>query len=70
MLSNHTQHDMIAYNLVDLNQFGGIRQWSTEDAGLYLTHLVPTEWAQGLKASIIAFDITQFFPWYSYGNPL
>jgi len=70
MLSNRTQHDMIAYNLVDLNQFGGICQWSTEDASLYLTHLVSTGWAQGLKASIIAFDITQFFPWYSYGNSL
>ena len=38
-------HDMIAYDIVDPNQFGGIRQRSTEDAGLYLTHLIRTGWA-------------------------
>jgi len=62
MLSNRIQYDMIAYDLVDPNQFGGICQRSTKDAGLYLTHLVRTGWARGLKTSIIAFDITQFFP--------
>jgi len=50
-----------AYNIVDPNQFGGIRQRSTEDAGLYLTHLVCTGWARGLKTSVIAVDIAQFF---------
>jgi len=59
MLSNRIQHDMIAY---DPNQFGGIRQQSTEDAGLYLTHLVCTGSARGLKTSVITFDIAQFFP--------
>jgi len=62
MLSNRIQHDMIAYDIVDPNQFGGICQRSTEDAGLYLTHLVRTGWARGLKTSVIAFDIAQFFP--------
>ena len=62
MLSNRIQHDMIAYDIVDPNQFGGIRQRSTKDAGLYLTHLVRTGWARGLKTSVIAFDIAQFFP--------
>ena len=36
-------------------------QWSTENAGVFLTHLVRAGWAKGLKISIIAFDITQFF---------
>jgi len=62
MLSNRIQHDMIAYDIVDPNQFGGICQRSTEDAGLYLMHLVRTGWARGLKTSVIAFDIAQFFP--------
>jgi len=52
MLSNRIQHDMIAYDIVDPNQFGGIRQRSTKDAGLYLTHLVRTGWARGLKTSV------------------
>jgi len=62
MLSNHIQHDMITYNIVDPNQFGGICQRSTKNAGLHLTHLVRTGWARGLKTSVIAFDIAQFFP--------
>jgi len=62
MLSNRIQHDIIAYNLVDPNQFSGIRQRSTEDAGLYLTHLVRSGWARGLKTRVIVFDIAQFFP--------
>jgi hypothetical protein len=29
---------------------------------VYLTHLICAGWAKGLKTSIVAFDITQFFP--------
>ncbi|KAJ2921336.1 hypothetical protein H1R20_g15754, partial [Candolleomyces eurysporus] len=42
MISNRFQHDMIKFDLVDPNPMGGVRQRSTEDAGLFLTHLVPT----------------------------
>jgi hypothetical protein len=42
-------------------------QRSTEDAGLYLTHLVKAGWARGLKTSVIAFDIAQFFPSLNHG---
>jgi hypothetical protein len=35
---------------------------STKDAGLFLTHLVKAGWVQGLKTSIVAFNIAQFFP--------
>jgi len=54
--------DMIKFDLVHPNQVGGVCQRSTEDAGLFLTHLVFTGWAKGKKASVVAFDITQFFP--------
>ena len=53
---------MIKYDLVDPNQMGGVQQHSTEDAGLFLTHLVWSEWAQKLQTSVIAFDVAQFFP--------
>jgi hypothetical protein len=62
MISNRFQFDMIKFNLVDLNQMGGVRQRSTKDAGLFLTHLVRTGWAAGMKMSVLAFDIAQFFP--------
>ncbi|KAJ2923685.1 hypothetical protein H1R20_g13405, partial [Candolleomyces eurysporus] len=61
MISNRFQHDMIKYDLVDPNQMGGVRQRSTEDAGL-LTHLVRSGWAQKLQTSVVAFDVAQFFP--------
>jgi hypothetical protein len=52
---------MIKYDIVDPNQMGGVRQRSTEDAGLFLTHLVRSGWAQNLQTSVVAFDIAQFF---------
>jgi len=62
MISNHLQFDMIKYDLVHPNQVGGVRQRSTKDARLFLTHLVRTGWAKGKKTSVVAFDIAQFFP--------
>ena len=44
------------------NQLSGVRQRSTEDAGLFLTHLVRAGWTTGLKTSVLAFDVAQFFP--------
>ena len=37
-------------------------QRPTEDAGVFLMHLVRAGWAKGLKTSVVAFDIVQFFP--------
>jgi hypothetical protein len=62
MISNQFQHDMIKYDIVDPNQMGGVHQRSTEDAGLFLTHLVWSRWAQNLQTSVVAFDVAQFFP--------
>jgi len=62
MISNRLQFDMIKFDLVHPNQVSGVHQCSTEDAGLFLTHLVRTGWAKGKKTSVVAFDIAQFFP--------
>jgi hypothetical protein len=66
MISNRFQFDMIKYDLVDPNQMGGVRQRSTKDAGLFLTHLVWSGWAQKLQMSVVAFDVAQFFPSISH----
>jgi hypothetical protein len=66
-VSNCIQFDCVKYGVFQSNQFGGIMQRSTEDAGLYLTHLVKAGWTRGLKTSVIAFDIAQFFPSLSHG---
>jgi hypothetical protein len=62
MLACRLQFDGVAHGAFEPSQFGGIAQHSTEDAGVYLTHLVHAGWAKGLQTSIVAFDIAQFFP--------
>jgi hypothetical protein len=66
-VSNCIQFDCVKHGVFQSNQFGGIMQRSNEDAGLYLTHLVKAGWARGLKTSVIAFDIVQFFPSLNHG---
>ncbi|CAA7267569.1 unnamed protein product [Cyclocybe aegerita] len=62
MIANRIQVDAVKHDIFHPNQLGGIRQRSTEDAGLILTHLMQAEWVKGLQTSALAFDIAQFFP--------
>ncbi|CAA7270890.1 unnamed protein product [Cyclocybe aegerita] len=62
MIANRIQFDAVKHDIFHPNQLGGIRQRSTEDAGLILTHLVQAGWVKGLQTSALAFDIAQFFP--------
>jgi len=62
MIARRLQFDAVKHSVLHPNQLGSISQRSTEDAGLFLTHLVCSGWAKGLKTSVIAFDIVQFFP--------
>ncbi|CAA7271402.1 unnamed protein product [Cyclocybe aegerita] len=62
MIANRIQFDAVKHDIFHPNQLGSIRQRSTEDAGLILTHLVRVGWVKGLQSSTLAFDITQFFP--------
>jgi len=56
------QFDGVQHSTFQPNQFRGIFQHSTEDAGVFLTHLISAGWAKKLKTSVVAFDIAQFFP--------
>ncbi|KAJ3563831.1 hypothetical protein NP233_g8682 [Leucocoprinus birnbaumii] len=62
MISTRLQFGCVKHEVFHLNQLSGIQQRSTEGAGVFLTHLVCAGWAKGLKTSVIAFDIAQFFP--------
>ncbi|CAA7264637.1 unnamed protein product [Cyclocybe aegerita] len=66
MIANRIQFDAVKHDIFHPNQLGGIRQRSTEDAGLILTHLVRAGWVKGLQTSTLAFDIAQFFPSINY----
>jgi hypothetical protein len=62
MLARRLQFDGVAHDVFHPNHFGGVAQRSTEDAGVYLTHLIRAGWAKGLTTSVVTFDIAQFFP--------
>ena len=62
VISHWLQFHLSANGFLDPNQLGGIRQQSTINAGMYLTHLIHTGWAKECHTSVIAFDIAQFFP--------
>jgi len=60
-ISNQLQFHMVANRFLDSNQLRGIRQWSTTDAGIYLTYFIQAGWLRQYHTSVIAFDIVQFF---------
>jgi hypothetical protein len=55
------QHDIVKYELIPTNQFGGCTHSSCLDAGLTLIHDVQTAHANGLKTGILLFDVKGFF---------
>jgi hypothetical protein len=40
MLAQHMQFDTVQLGIFYSNQLGGIKQHSTKDAGIFLTHLI------------------------------
>ena len=62
VISNRLQFYMTANGFLDPNQLEGIRQRSTTNAGIYLTHIIGAEWLRQCHTSVMAFDIAQFFP--------
>ena len=40
MIARRLQFDAVKYGILHPNQLGGVAQWSTEDAGVFLMHLV------------------------------
>jgi hypothetical protein len=62
MLSNRLQFKALEHGVLHPNQFGGVHQNSTKDAGCFLTHIVRAGWRAKLKPSMVAFDLAQFFP--------
>src|SRR5215216_3880391 len=62
MLSTRLQFEAAKFGVLHPNQFGGVRQNSTKDAGCFLTHVVRAGWRANLKTSVVAFNLAQFFP--------
>ena len=62
MISARIQSDMIIYDIAHPLQFGGRRNHSTLDAGLYLTEYINKARNAGLYTTALALDAAQFFP--------
>jgi len=62
VISHHLQFHLSANGFLDFNQLGDIRQHSTIDTRMYLTHIICAGWTKECYTSVIAFDIAQFFP--------
>jgi len=56
------QFHAISNNFIHQCQLGGLKQQSTINANVVLTHFIHLGWARNLITNMLAFDITQFFP--------
>jgi len=62
MIGDCLQFHTISNNFIYRSQLGDLKQRSTIDAGIILTHIICSGWVKNLIMSTLAFDITQFFP--------
>jgi len=62
MIRERLQFSLISNNFVHPCQLGGLKHRSTTNADVALTHLIRVGWVKNLTTSMLAFDITQFFP--------
>ena len=60
VIGERLQYQPITSNFIYSNQLSRLKQCSTTDADIVLTHLICLDWVKGLQTSILAFDITQF----------
>jgi len=66
MIGECLQFYMIFNNFIHHSQLGDLKQRSTMDVGIVLTHIIYSEWVKNLVTSTLAFNIAQFFPSLNY----
>ena len=66
VIGKRLQFLLISNNFIHSCQLDSLKQWSTIDAGIALTHFIHTGQVQNLTTSTLVFDITQFFPLLNY----
>jgi hypothetical protein len=67
-VAKRMQYDIVKYELVQANQFGGRAHSSCLDAGLALLHDVQEAHRRGLKCGILLFDVRGFFNNVNHGR--
>ena len=56
------QFHAISNNFIHQRQLGSLKQWSTINVDITLTHSICSGWARNLITNMLAFNIAQFFP--------
>jgi hypothetical protein len=67
-VAKRMQHDIVKYELIQANQFGGRAHSSCLDMGLALLHDVQEAHHRGLKCGILLFDVCGFFNNINHGT--
>ena len=62
VITERLQFHVIKNNFIHSSQLDSLKFKSTTDAGIMLTHVIRSGWVKNKTTSILAFDITQFFP--------
>ena len=66
MIGEHLQFHIISNNFIHPCKLGGLKQRSTMDVEVTLTHIIQLEWVKNLTTSTLAFNIAQFFPSFNH----
>jgi len=61
VIGEHFQFLFISNDFIHLCQLSELKQRSTLDAGVTLTHFIQSGWIKNNTTSTLAFNITQFF---------
>ena len=62
VITERLQFTVASNNFIYPSQLGGLKFKSTIDASVALTHIIQSGWVKDKMTSILAFDISQFFP--------
>jgi len=62
VIAERLQFIVASNDFIHPSQLGSLKFKSTSDAGVVLTHIIHSGWTKGRTTSILAFDISQFFP--------
>jgi len=62
VISDRLQFQAISNNFIHQSQLEGLKFKSTTNTGIALTYFICMGWIRNIPTSILAFDISQFFP--------
>ena len=66
VIGKRLQFQSILNNFIHPSQLGRLKQRSTTNTSITLTHLICTRWVRNIMTSTLAFNIVQFFSSLNY----